>query len=73
MSADRYDQSAFPIQEVHRDGSPRILHMGMLLRDYFAAKALQGMLADSEVRGSPAEFATRSYTLADAMLEARVK
>ena len=44
---------------------------GMTLRDYFAAKALTGMLADSELKATPDEFATRSYALADAMLEAR--
>lgn len=44
---------------------------GMTLRDYFAAKAMTGLLADSELQASPAEFAIRSYALADAMLEAR--
>ena len=45
---------------------------GMTLRDYFAAKALQGMLAENG--GGPmrnntlAEF---SYEIADAMLKAR--
>lgn len=48
------------------------LHNGMTLRDYFAAKALQGMLAENG--GGPmrnntlAEF---SYEIADAMLKAR--
>jgi len=40
------------------------------LRDGFAAKALAGMLSDSEVMGTPKEFADRSYALADAMLQA---
>ena len=30
---------------------------GMMLRDYFAAKALQGMLADSDLKATPKEFA----------------
>lgn len=64
---------AFPIQEINADGSPYMLHIGLSHRDYFAAKALQGMLADSQLQGSPEEFATRSYALADAMLEARTK
>ena len=44
---------------------------GMTLRDYFAAKAMQGLLSDSEVSGTPEEFATRAYNMADAMLKAR--
>jgi len=43
------------------------------LRDYFAAKALAGMLADSEVLGTREEFAERSYALADAMILERAK
>ena len=50
---------------------PQGMHNGMTLRDYFAAKALQGLLSDSEVRGSGAEFAKRSYDLADAMIKAK--
>jgi hypothetical protein len=46
-------------------------HKGMTLRDYFAAKAMQGLLADSEVSGTPNEFALRSYAMADAMIQAR--
>ena len=45
---------------------------GMTLRDYFAAKAMQGMLAENgggaEHNETLAEFA---YDIADAMLEAR--
>lgn len=44
---------------------------GMALRDYFAAKALQGLLADTNIQGTPEEFATRAYALAGAMLDAR--
>ncbi len=44
---------------------------GMTLHDYFAAKARQGLLADSGVSGTPEEFATRSYNMADAMIQAR--
>ena len=42
--------------------------MGMTLRDYFAAKALQGMSADisDEVRA-----ARWCYEMADAMIQAR--
>lgn len=51
---------------------------GMTLRDYFAAKALQGWLASYPedavhpvVAGDTAEVAQMAYIMADAMLEAR--
>lgn len=48
---------------------------GMTLRDYFAAKALQGMIGGGWHREGrtpePEEFAARSYDYADAMLSAR--
>lgn len=43
---------------------------GMSLRDYFAAKAMQGCIA----KGAPLVFqdiASKAYEMADAMLEAR--
>ncbi len=48
---------------------------GMTLRDYFAAKAMQGILAagrDAQFDGSDMYgYARASYGLADAMLKAR--
>ena len=48
---------------------------GMTLRDYFAAKAMQGFLAYTIHKGiyTPPdnELASASYQLADAMLKAR--
>lgn len=44
---------------------------GMTLRDYFAAKALQGIMADPGAEGTWNDIAQRSYNLADAMLKAR--
>lgn len=41
------------------------------LRDKFAAKALQGMMADTQIRQSWGGFAKDAYDMADAMLEAR--
>jgi hypothetical protein len=43
---------------------------GMTLRDYFAAKAMQGLMA-SNVRASLEAFANQAYKMADAMLKAR--
>lgn len=60
---------AFPTPRYERGD---MYSLGMTLRDYFAAKALQGMLAENG--GGPmrnntlAEF---SYEIADAMLKAR--
>lgn len=57
---------------------------GMSLRDYFAAKAMQGELAAQDARHEGkgtgiympegyADFAASCYRLADAMLQARSK
>lgn len=43
---------------------------GMTLRDYFAAKAMQGLLA-SDVYAPKDKFAENAYAMADAMLKAR--
>lgn len=48
-------------------------HPGMTLRDYFAAKALQGLTADGTTGGTFAEYASDAYRYADAMLAAREK
>jgi hypothetical protein len=47
-------------------------HQGMTLRDYFAAKAMQGLLT-AEIVGeySNEHVAEIAYVLADAMLKAR--
>ena len=48
---------------------------GMDLRDYFAAKAMQVLLAEKDDAGTalwgPMEAAEYSYEVADAMMEAR--
>lgn len=69
---------AFPITDKDHSGT----NQGMDLRDYFAAKAMQAMLASpelmvvvtaSEVLGDTysARCANMSYKYADAMMEAR--
>jgi len=45
---------------------------GMSLRDYFAAKAMQGFLA-SGVNAPANVFATKAYEMADALLKERQK
>jgi hypothetical protein len=48
-------------------------HIGMTLRDYFAAKAMAALIAhpDSDGDKPPSVFANTAYTIADAMLKAR--
>ena len=47
--------------------------MGLTMRDYFAAKAMQGMCANSNSKPEVGEnvFAEAAYMMADAMLKAR--
>ena len=44
---------------------------GMRLRDYFAAHAVQGLLANPEVSGTNASLAADAYDMADQMMEER--
>lgn len=70
---------AFPIPSVNTsDGLTIVGTIGMTLRDYFAAKAMEGMLAyqpADNIAGmseiNAVYFATRAYEFADAMLKAR--
>ena len=65
---------AFPFTEHNHDGSVYHQHLGMTLRDYFAAKAMQvdyklaSNFSDPEWRVGVAHDA---YKMADAMLKAR--
>ena len=63
---------AFPF--VVEDGTGSYTHYtGLTLRDYFAAKALQGMWANGNIRGSGEELVHWAYAAADAMLAERAK
>jgi len=44
---------------------------GMDLRDYFAAKAMQGMMADHTRDNYVEEIAEHAYKIADAMVKVR--
>lgn len=61
---------AFPTTQYAGGVSPSGHAHGMTLRDYFAAKAMQGILASGK-EGSWGNFAYWAYTVADAMLEER--
>ncbi len=76
-------QPAFPVDVLNRDRN------GMSLRDYFAAKAMQGMLSNQVLvarfidnksitdqnrdRAIVVSAALTAYAVADAMLEERYK
>lgn len=66
---------AFPFNDIGGNCDP-----GMTLRDYFAAKALQGWIAGYPetsshpvVAGNEDKVAQEAYQMADAMLAARSK
>lgn len=72
MSANNNGGPAFPSPEwsdAHGNVAPQ--EYGMTLRDYFAAKAMQGGLCDGSEVYKPNEFAKWCYEMADAMLNAR--
>ena len=70
---------AFPRQQWEYDGQNNVLQYqeeGMTLRDYFAAKAMQGMLANHGmwdlINENHAQCVARdAFLVADAMLKAR--
>jgi len=67
---------AFPITREIKVGSSTELHIcdGMTLRDYFAAKALQGMCADPVYQPTNmTDVGVVAYGLADIMLAERAK
>lgn len=70
----RNDEPAFPspIGE-YEGGRTRCGVTGMTLRDYFAAKVLQGLLACGEAHDEHTSMVTAgaAYKMADAMLAAR--
>jgi len=75
MSAEHDGGPAFPSERWSEDGAP-VYEPGISARDYFAAKAMQGLIASP--RGTPdgrnatdAYYAKMAYVMADAMLEAR--
>ncbi len=88
MSPPKSGGPAFPVSDVMalepRTTAEMVsLAHGMTLRDYFAAKAMQGLLsapgdysADADTSAPMAswdDFAAGAYQLADAMLAVRVK
>lgn len=80
--------SAFPVSDEGARGKVASIHGGLSVRDYFAAKAMVGLISfengerlnkilrpqELEGRNSPMQyFAQVAYELADAMLAERAK
>jgi hypothetical protein len=63
--------SAFPTTEENFAHS--YVGEGMSLRDYIAAKALQGLLANPSHSAFPEQYAQWAYEYADLMLKERAK
>ena len=63
------NETAFP----SHGSMGEVVQQGMTLRDYFAAKALTGLLGAAEMRDTldGDEIALVSYLMADSMLKAR--
>lgn len=61
---------AFPFPVLHGSDAPK----GMTLRDYFAAKAMQGIVsAYGDPAGLSERIADQAYWIADAMIAERAK
>lgn len=71
MSADN-GGPAFPTENERQTGPNSYHYAGMTLRDYFAAKYLEGYMANPNVEfNTRQEAAEQAYAMADAMLKAR--
>ena len=62
---------AFPLQGGVEQLETSLPLQGMTMRDYFAAKAMQGLLARSVGNINAEIMANDAYQMADAMLRAR--
>lgn len=74
MSTNNKNGPAFPLHPnmpSQLGCTPSASDAGMSLRDYFAAKAMQGIMTDPDMVMGNAKLAAWAYGVADAMLEAR--
>lgn len=60
---------AFPVKQYNRNIMAFEEFCGLTVRDYFAAKAMQGLITGGSV--NPVDVAKAAYIVADAMLKAR--
>lgn len=67
------DERAFPVTMEDGRGAS-MTNLGMTLRDYFAAKSMQGICGHPDTWGlADKGIVRRSYEVADAMLAERAK
>lgn len=80
MNNSKHIEDGGPAYPMPSGPEPRVnSSTGMSLRDYFAAKAMQGILANEDIRsdgrgtgiGTPGQNARNAYAQADAMLKER--
>ena len=78
MSEIKTGGPAFPVVQYKQPGGTGVSVMtivgGMTLRDYFAAKAMQSLLARSTygtIEDDPRDLSSVAYDYADAMIKAR--
>ena len=66
-------ETAFPIPMFKDDKGNIVYKQGMTLRDYFAAKAMQGLMSEQSHGNAPSDtnVAEWAYRVADEMLKAR--
>jgi hypothetical protein len=71
MSNTNTGGSAFPMHWSTKEANINVVleNKGMTLRDYFAAKAMEGLLANDNIDAQ--QIAKAAYIMADAMLKAR--
>lgn len=64
---------AFPVSPEESRGKVSSVHGGMTLRDYLAAKAMQGLIASNDDGAGDrlTDVPAYAYDIADAMLKAR--
>lgn len=71
---DKTGGPAFPTTQYNRGISPSGHSTGLTLRDYFAAKWMQGWMANPELDDDDWDVvAANAYKMADAMLKEREK
>jgi len=68
------NEPAFPALPISRELNGELVYQskGLTIRDYFAAKALQGIIASPNLNTfEDAKACEAAYQIADAMMEAR--
>jgi len=81
MNRKTNDISAFPCKDENYVEGLKVntYEQGMTLRDYFAAKAMQAMISNSDLKNGPAvdgvsvTIEIAAYLVADAMIKERNK